>query len=349
MTALETYEHNGFTVTIEHDPDASNPREDASPGCALALFHRRYTLPNDPDVNPDDFAGWSEMADFLTRRGALYVMAVFMIDHSGLALNVAPIGAGNPFRDPWDSGQLGLAYITPEIWTDCHGTDWDGSAEQLAQAQQLIEAEVETYGYWLNGETYAYTITDEHGSERADCCGFLGWDAVTEAANEAADGLEHTAAVVRKSAADLTFALAQFDATYGSAVTNALKNQAKHMHDGAAECQAALDGTAPPRPVIKLNATQVQQFREAAHAMATRLGEDSDIDIRSGAAALLDLIRELILPEPPAKGMTINLSPTESGVQSMVQMFTEAAGRADAALTAYEELAGQAELLASGE
>ena len=195
MTTVERYERNGWTVTIEYDPYVSNPHEDAGPGCALALFHKRYALPNDPELVPDWFAGWAAMADHLrAKHGALYVMAVFMIDHSGTAYRVVPLGMGNPFfEDPggFDSGQVGLAYITPEIWADCQGTEWDGSAEQIAQAQKLITAEVETYGAWANGETFAYTVTDEYGETKADCCGFIGIDAVTEAANEAADGLEH--------------------------------------------------------------------------------------------------------------------------------------------------------------
>jgi hypothetical protein len=226
------------------------------------------------------------------------------------------MGAGNPFRDPWDSGQLGLAYITPEIWADCDGTDWDGSAEQLAQAQRMIEAEVETYGFWLNGETYAYAVTDEHGSERADCCGFLGWEAVTEAANEAADGLEHTAATVRKSAADLAFALADFDFRHGSVLGSALDVYAERMRETAAECETAL------QPRARLHVRAAARLIDAGARLAKRLRKR--------------LRRE----------HAISLLPTPGGLRQMAQMFTDSAERADQAAAAYEELAGLAEQLA---
>jgi hypothetical protein len=97
---------------------------------------------------------------------------------------------------------------------------------------------------------------------------------------------------------DLVLALAQFEADHGHVVTNALENQARHMRETAAACEAAL--AAPPQP------------QPAAEDGST----------------------------------TISLMPTPAGWRGMARTFTEAADKADAALAAYEQLAGQAEQLA---
>src|SRR5580693_6426933 len=146
---VERYQRNGFTVTISYDPDCPSPREDESPGARLALFHRKYTFPNDADLNPDDYEGWADMAAHLrSDHDALYLMAVYMIDHSGLAFRTVEPSAGNPFfEDPgeWDSGIVGFAWIDAKIWADCRGTEWAGSDDQLAEARKLITSDVEQY------------------------------------------------------------------------------------------------------------------------------------------------------------------------------------------------------------
>jgi hypothetical protein len=58
-------------------------------------------------------------------------------------------------------------------------------------------------------------------------------------------------------------------------------------------------------------------------------------------------------PEPSrqngATTLTIDITPTASGLRNMAGAFTESADRADAALAAYEELAGLAAELDNGE
>jgi hypothetical protein len=197
---VERYERNGFTVTISYDPECPSPRDDDCPGARLVLFHSQYTFPNDAGLDTDDYEGWADMAAHLrSDHGALFVMAVYMIDHSGLAFRVADLDAGNPFADPWDSGQLGFSYVTAKIWKDTQGTDWDGSDEQLAMARKLIANDVEQYGMYVNGECYSYTITDKHGDQVDDGCnnGIIGFEWVTEEANMDADHTDHTEHAVK--------------------------------------------------------------------------------------------------------------------------------------------------------
>jgi hypothetical protein len=189
--SANTYERNGFTVTIEYDQDCASPRDDESPSCKLVLAHRQYDLPNDASVNFGDFTGWAEVAQHLRdEHGALYLLAVYMIDHSGVALRVS--GGGNPFwEDPgeWDSGQLGWAYITAETWRDCTGREifWPASQADQQRARELITADVEQYGAYLNGECFGYRVTDQYSKELDSCWGIIGYEWAEQEANMSAD------------------------------------------------------------------------------------------------------------------------------------------------------------------
>jgi hypothetical protein len=183
---IEKIKINGWTVEIDHDPDASSPREDTH-GCELVYSHRRYDFPNDAGINFGDFSGWAAVAAHLKDElGALAMAPVYMIDHSGIAFRTA---ADFSDCDPgqWDSGQIGIAYVTPQNWADTQGTAWTGSEADTEQALKLMAGEVEVYGWYANGETFAYAITDPRDGEVADsCAGYYGYDAVMEAAREAA-------------------------------------------------------------------------------------------------------------------------------------------------------------------
>lgn len=187
---LDTLTVNGFTIAIEQDEDTESPRG-WSHGCELVYGHKRYDFPNDAGINWDEFGGWAEVAEHLTAEGALLVLPVAMIDHSGIAFRVGTSFSEDP--GGWDSGQIGLAYVTPQNWAETQGTEWTGSEEQLAQARKLITGDVEVYGMWANGECYGYRITDEYGEEIDACWGFIGYDDVTEQASEVAEHAEHKA------------------------------------------------------------------------------------------------------------------------------------------------------------
>jgi hypothetical protein len=65
------------------------------------------------------------------------------------------------------------------------GKRYTGHPSQIRNAEALIRAEIETYGQWVNGECYGYTVTYADG-EVDSCGGFIGWDSVKEAAEYAA-------------------------------------------------------------------------------------------------------------------------------------------------------------------
>lgn len=182
---LEKSEVNGFTVEIHADEPPFSPRDDWDHGCELVLSHRRYDLPNDGKIDFGSFGGWGEIAQYLKDElGALVVLPVYMLDHSGIALSLGD------FADPWDSGQAGLAYVTPKNWADTQGTEWTGSEADIEQARLLCAGDVQTYGQYLNGEVYGYVIKDFDGETLDECWGMYGYEYVTEEASGVAENME---------------------------------------------------------------------------------------------------------------------------------------------------------------
>ncbi len=192
MRPLESHVINGWTVEIYPDEDATSPRDDDSPGCRLIMSHRQYTFPNDAGVDLDLFGSWQEVARHVeATENALVVVPVYMIDHSGVAFRAGQDFGGQDFGG-WDSGQVGIAYVTPQIWVDTQGRAWTGSDADREQAHWLIVGDVETYGQYVNGEVYGYTVTDPIDGEQVSARrGFFGYDDAESEAKATAEGLAH--------------------------------------------------------------------------------------------------------------------------------------------------------------
>src|SRR5215472_12939436 len=162
MNALRKSELHGYTVEIHQDEDPGDPR-DWTHGAELVFGHRRYDFPNDAGIDFGEFANWTEVTAHLTsHEHALLVLPVYMLDHSGLAFRVAAdFGDADPGN--WDSGVVGLGYVTRQNWADTQGTEWTGSEADREQAARLIEQDVQAYGQYVNGDVYGYVLKDSDG------------------------------------------------------------------------------------------------------------------------------------------------------------------------------------------
>lgn len=165
-------------ATIHYDPDCGSPREYDNIG-TLCLFHRRRNLPNESGRSVED------LRESLASPGFSGVwLPVYCYEHSGIKLST------EPFSCPWDSGQLGVIFVTWEKLRDefSHILNKDLLREY---AERYLREEVEVFSQWLNGECYGYIIKDEDGSDIDSCWGFIGYAAVKGAAIEAgADRVE---------------------------------------------------------------------------------------------------------------------------------------------------------------
>lgn len=196
---IETFEVNGCTVAIRLDLEPESPREWSNLG-RLVCWHRRYNLGDEqPRGSVDEW-----FVEQLGERGEAIreeceaaersdrelqerlweefqrdheIVPLYLYDHGGLSMQTSA------FATAWDSGQVGLAYVSHERIREEYG---DVNRETIEKARGVLEAEVEVYDAFLRGEAYGFTI--ERAGEVVDSCwGFIGdLDEVREAATDAA-------------------------------------------------------------------------------------------------------------------------------------------------------------------
>lgn len=183
MHAVHEFTHAGLSVEIHYDETADSPR-DRDRECLTTTFvldHRRYTLANEADdISPlEYYGGWDEVeAAIREAYDVVGLERVYGYDHGSLALSTAP------FACPWDSGTLGLVFVTRESMDSGWGAgQW--TDENVAQA---IKAEVQEYAAYVAGECYGYVVKDKDDETLDSCWGYIGSKYVEEAAREAAEG-----------------------------------------------------------------------------------------------------------------------------------------------------------------
>lgn len=160
----------GHTVEIFLDDSPNDPREDGNIG-TMCLFHRRYILGDKHDFNsPED------LSLFINENEVVW-LNVYGYDHGGLTIKTSP------FSCPWDSGKLGVIFITKEEVVKNFG---DFSEESIAKAEKCLQAEVSLYDDYVQGNVYGFRVLD--GDNEIDSCwGFYGCDhkesGLLEAAN----------------------------------------------------------------------------------------------------------------------------------------------------------------------
>jgi hypothetical protein len=182
-------------LAIRQDIDVISPRDidyNSNLG-TIAHWHRRYDLGDSID-DLDDFIielldieeaalmkyhKWSynnryDMQslryNLLEKLSKKYIwLPVYMFDHSGVALNTTG------FSCPWDSGQVGIIYASKEEIAQEFGVK-RFTKKKVAQFNSYLEAELEVYSQYLNGDIYGYELTDDDGDIVDSCYGFYGSD-----------------------------------------------------------------------------------------------------------------------------------------------------------------------------
>lgn len=177
---IESFTVGTKTVKILADENPESPRNDDNLGVVVA-FHRRYDLGDkDHGIKSGNFNGWDEMEAHLRKeKDAAIILPIYMYDHSGITIST------KPFSCPWDSGRLGLIYVTNDSLRAEYGVKRIGAAT-LRKATAVLEGEIETYDQFLRGDIYGYVVEDADGKELDSCWGFYGLDYCREEAKSAA-------------------------------------------------------------------------------------------------------------------------------------------------------------------
>ena len=160
---IEELEYKEFKIQIHQDELGESPREWDN-FSKLALFHNHYNLPNEDNLAVEDAIDILNDPDY-------FAMLIWGYDHSMLAIKTG--ARVYPFNCPWDSGQLGIVYVSKNDVRREYSVKRI-SAKAQEKAFSLMRSEVEIYNYYLTGQVYFYWIVDPDGNELDSCGGFYG-------------------------------------------------------------------------------------------------------------------------------------------------------------------------------
>ena len=150
-----------YTYTIEQDEVFESPREWCNLG-TMVCFHKRYRLGDEHSLSIEEVQEIADSEDYIS-------LPVYMYDHSGITINTTG------FSCPWDSGQLGIIFVSKEKVREEYGVKRISSS-LYKRIEGYLKGEVDTYDQYLRGDVYYYVIKDEDGEIVDSCGGFYGED-----------------------------------------------------------------------------------------------------------------------------------------------------------------------------
>jgi len=223
-----------YRYEIIQDNDPMNPREECSNLGTMVCWHRNYILgdeqpsespdewiknmsglddeqlenakerfynilakANPPKTLSDEIALWDRSDELLAEKcqnlfDQKYLsLPLYLYDHSGITMSCAA------FSCPWDSGQVGLIYVSKEKLREEYSSKII-TPKIREKALSVLRAEVEEYDRYLTGDCWGYEIyemcddqelidagwEDTEGNCVDSCWGFLGYDFCKESALE---------------------------------------------------------------------------------------------------------------------------------------------------------------------
>jgi hypothetical protein len=176
---LKTIKMNRLKVL--HDSSADSPRNWDNLG-KMICFHRGYDLGDKHNYNADDYNSWGEMEKAIIKEeNPAVILPLYMYDHSGISISTSPFGCR------WDSGQIGFVLVSKKQALEEFG-GVRVSSKKKVKIESIIEAEVETYTQYVEGEVYGFQIIDEDNEVIDSCYGFYGTDFAT---NGMLDYIDH--------------------------------------------------------------------------------------------------------------------------------------------------------------
>jgi len=154
----------GHILAIFPDESGVHPREAYDHLGTLVHWHRRYDL-GDQYINRSEA---QEYVDDLVKQGAI-ILPVYLLDHSGLRMSAGDFG------DPWDSGQVGIIYVTYDKIRKEFGVKRI-SRKLKDRVKQMLINEIEETDQYLEGDVYGFEVLTPNGDVVDSCWGFYGHD-----------------------------------------------------------------------------------------------------------------------------------------------------------------------------
>ena len=164
----------GYYAELFYDTDPESPREWSNIG-TMVCAHKRYNLGDVHISNSEDLEKFHSNLDELKNL----ILPLYLYDHSGITMST------KPFSCPWDSGQVGVIYVSHENIKKEWG---ELTPETLKKAEDCLKAEVDVYDEYITGQVYGYRICNSDGEDLESLHGIFGRDHLEK---EAKAELEH--------------------------------------------------------------------------------------------------------------------------------------------------------------
>jgi len=178
MEALEIYTVGNKKLEIHQDDvSGDSPREWSN----LSTFV--FTDGNGDKTDFEFEGGYNSRQEFIEQgeieirkhfKDVVICLPVNKYTHSGVGYSTSN---SYPYNCQWDSGTIGFVVVTKaqirENWNIKRVTK-----DYIAQAEGIVEGEVETFSQWANGDVYGFIIKED-GEETDSCWGFYGMDIKT--------------------------------------------------------------------------------------------------------------------------------------------------------------------------
>ena len=110
--------------------------------------------------DPREYPYWIQAA----LREKAVILPLYLYDHSGITMSTGSFGC------PWDSGQVGIIWVSHEKIREEYG---EVTAETIEKAERCLRGEVEVYDLYLRGNCFGFLVEDDDGEHVDSCGGFL--------------------------------------------------------------------------------------------------------------------------------------------------------------------------------
>ncbi len=162
---IESIEHEKYVINIYQDDNPMNPREWDNLG-TMVCFHPRYDLGD----KKYGFYDADELLEYLKENKAIQ-LPLYLYDHSGISIST---NRNYPFNNVWDSGQVGIIFVTYEQIKKEWGWKYI-TKERINKVINCLVNEVNVYDDYLRGNVYGYIVNCKYCGESIDLYwGFYG-------------------------------------------------------------------------------------------------------------------------------------------------------------------------------
>lgn len=174
---------NATHTCIIYEDTAENPRDEYCHLGTMVCWHRRYELgdkhsyesPDDfleamcrryvPDFTRPEELTISAKLDLLAEVPTFVILPLYLYDHSGISIST------HSFNDPWDSGQVGWIYATPDDLRE--NFTREPTEQDVWCTLPILQQEVDEYNCYLSGTAYCFDLYENDGVQIDACSNIL--------------------------------------------------------------------------------------------------------------------------------------------------------------------------------